>query len=69
MSGEKARACFNAAGEPVPLPKEWPGLPVVPILAVKSVYIQKAMAGLVLEVTSLMVGEPTAQGIERGGFI
>ena len=69
VSGEKACACFNAAGEPVPLPKEWPGLPVVPILAVKPVYIQKAMAGLVLEVTSLMIGEPTSQGIERGGFL
>ena len=69
VSGEKACACFNAAGEPLPMPKEWPRLPAVPIIAVKSVYIQKAMAGLVLEVTSLMVGEPTTQGLESGGFL
>ena len=69
VAGDKACACFNAAGEPAPLPEEWRGLPVVPILAIKSVYLQKAMAGIVLEVTSLMIGEPTQQGVERGGFL
>ena len=65
VSGEKACACYNAAREPMPLPKEWPRLPAVPIIAVRSVYINKARAGLALEVTSLMVGE----GVERGEVI
>ena len=34
---------------------------VLPIIAVKSVYIQRSMAGLVLEVVSLMVGERERQ--------
>jgi hypothetical protein len=57
VSGDKICQCFNAAGEPVPLPTDWVGLAVLPIIAVKSVYLQKGMAGLVLEVVSLMVGE------------
>ena len=39
------------------------------MLAVKSVYIQKSMAGLVLEVVSLMIGERTSEGADRGGFV
>ena len=69
VSGDKACRCYNAAGEPVPLPTEWTGLPVLPMLAVKSVYIQKSMAGLVLEVVSLMIGERTSEGADRGGFV
>ena len=57
VSGDKTCPCFNAAGEPVPLPTDWVGLPVLPIVAVKSVCVQKGMAGLVLEVVSLMVGQ------------
>jgi hypothetical protein len=57
VSGDKACPCFNAAGEPVALPTDWVDLAVLPIIAVKSVYLQKGMAGLVLEVVSLMVGE------------
>ena len=57
VSGDKACPCFNAAGEPVPLPTDWVGLPALPIIAVKSVYLQTGMAGLVLEVVSLMVGQ------------
>ena len=61
VTGEKACACFSAAREPVPSPEQWVGLSVVPILVVKFVYIQKSMAGLVLEVNSLMLGEPKEQ--------
>ena len=57
VSGDKICPRFNAAGEPVPLPTDWVGLAVLPTIAVKSVYLQKGMAGLVLEVVSLMVGE------------
>ena len=57
VSGDKICPCFNAAGEPVPLPTDWVGLAVLPMIAVKSVYLQKGMAGLVLEVVSLMVGQ------------
>ena len=66
VTGDRACACFNAAGEPVAMPEQWVGLSVVPILVVKSVYLQKSMAGLVLKVTSMMIGEPTSPGVERG---
>jgi hypothetical protein len=64
VSGDKICPCFNAAGEPVPLPTDWVGLAVLPIIAVKSVYLQKGMAGLVLEVVSLMVGQERHQSVD-----
>ena len=39
------------------MPTAWAGLSVIPIVHVKGVYVQKGMAGLVMEVTSLMVGD------------
>ena len=68
--GDKACKCFNESREPVQLPEDWAGLPVVPIIAVKSVYIQKSMAGLVLEVVSLLIGTKTAtESFDVGFFL
>ena len=53
----------------MPLPTEWAGLAVVPMVHVKGVYIQKMMAGLVMEVTSLMVGDVTSKENAVAGFI
>ena len=57
ISGQKACPCYNSDGEPVPMPSAWAGLSVIPIVHVKGVYIQKGMAGLVMEVVSLLVGD------------
>ena len=57
ISGPKACPTFNSDGEPVPMPSEWTGLAVIPIVQIKGAYVQKGMAGLVMEVVSLMVGD------------
>ena len=69
VSGDRACPCVDADGNSVPLPTEWAGLAVVPVVHVKGVYIQKMMAGLVMEVTSLMIGDVTSKENALVGFI
>ena len=69
MSGDRACPCVDADGNAVSLPTEWAGLAVVPVVHVKGVYIQKMMAGLVIEVTSLMIGDVTSKEAPVVGFI
>ena len=57
ISGAKTCPTFNSDGEPVPMPSEWTGLAVIPIVQIKGAYVQKGMAGLVMEVVSLLVGD------------
>ena len=44
-------------GIPIKWPESRARLPVIPIVEVRGVYIQKTGSGLILEVTHLMVGE------------
>ena len=69
VSGDRACPCVDADGNSVALPIEWAGLAVVPVVHLQGVYIQKMMAGLVMEVTSLMVGDVTSKGNPVAGFI
>ena len=69
VSGDRACPCVDADGNSVPLPTEWAGLAVVPVVHVKGVYIQKTLAGLVMEVSSLMVGDVVAKENAVVGFI
>ena len=69
VSGDRACPCVDADGNSVPLPTEWAGLAVVPEVHVKGVCIQKMMAGLVVEVTSLMIGDVTSKEAPVVGFI
>jgi hypothetical protein len=69
VSGDRACPCVDAEGNPVPLPTDWAGLAVVPVVHVKGVYIQKTLAGLVMEVSSLMVGDVVAKENAVVGFI
>ena len=48
------------------LPQNWRGLPVIPIIEVRGIYSQKTGAGLILEVTHIMVGE---EPIEQCDFL
>ena len=57
MSGPNACSVVDRDGKPVKWPENWPRLPVIPIVEVRGVYIQKTGSGLILDVTCLMVGE------------
>ena len=69
VSGDRVCPCVDADGNSVALPTEWAGLAVVPVVHVNGVYIQKMTAGLVLEVTSLMIGDVTSKEAPVVGFI
>ena len=57
ISGEDACPCFNSKGEKMPMPTEWTGLSVIPIIEFRAVYLQKTLGGLVSEVVGLLVGD------------
>ena len=69
VSGDRACPCVDVDGNSVPLPTEWAGLAVVPVAHVKGEYIQKMMAGLVMEETSLLIGDVTSKEAPAVGFI
>ena len=57
VSGPNACSVVDMDGIPITWPESWARLPVIPIVDVRGVYIQKTGSGLILEVTHLMVGE------------
>ena len=57
VSGDRVCPCVDVDGNSMPLPTVWAGLAMVPVVSIKCVYIQKAMAGLLIEVSSLMIGD------------
>ena len=57
ITGAKTCPTLSSDGESIPMPSEWAGLAVIPIVHVKGVYVQKGMAGVGMEVVSLTVGE------------
>ena len=57
ITGERACPCVDVDGNSVALPTDWSGLVVLPMLYVRAAYVQKSIAGLILEVTSLIIGE------------
>ena len=57
VSGDRVCPCVDVDGNSVPLPTAWAGLSVIPVVSIKGAYIQKAMAGLLIEVSSLMLGD------------
>ena len=55
-SGKRMCRFVDEQGQPIEPPTEWRGLPVLPILAIRGLFIQKTMVGLMLDVAALMVG-------------
>jgi len=53
----------------VSLPTVWAGLAVIPVVSIKGAYIQKAMAGLLIEVSSLMVGDTVPKDNDVVAFL
>ena len=64
VSGPHACQAYDTAGKLRDFPTDWAGLPVIPIVEVRGVYSHSTGAGLILEVTSLMVGERPARSVE-----
>ena len=69
VAGDKACPCVNMAGDGIPLPSDWVGLSVIPILSIRAAYVQRNLAGLVIEVTSLLVGEAKRTAIRNVTFV
>ena len=57
ISGAKVCPTFDSDGKHIDMPTDWSGLAVLPVVHVKGAYVKKGMAGLVMDVVSLMVGE------------
>ena len=59
ISGPHACVVVDPDGNLAAWPEEWAKLPVLPIVEVRGVYSQKTGSGLILDVTNIMIGEPT----------
>jgi hypothetical protein len=57
VKGEGAVRCYNSKKEPVPIPERWRGLAIVPILECKAIFVQRAAAGLVLDLVAAIIGD------------
>ena len=64
MSGSRRCRFVDENDQPIDPPTAWRGRPVLPIVAVRGLYIQKTMVGLMLDVVALMVGSGAAQEAE-----
>ena len=53
VKGDKACKCYDMEGEYTSLPQQWRGLEVSAIIRFGGVYVQKANAGMLFEVTAL----------------
>ena len=57
ISGDKAAKFVDSDGNTTNPPTQWHNLAVIPILAVRGVYVQKTGAGLMMDVIAVMVGD------------
>ena len=62
LSGPGACSIVDQEGQPAEVPDDWQGRCVIPLIEVRGVYMQKASAGVILEVTGLMLGPARQQG-------
>jgi hypothetical protein len=69
VSGDRVCPCVDVDGSSVPLPTAWAGLSVIPVVSIKGAYIQKAMAGLLIEVSSLMIGDTVPKDNDVVAFL
>ena len=61
MSGSRRCRFVDENDQPIDPPTEWRGRPVLPLVAVRGLYLQKTMVGLMLDTAALMVGAGAAQ--------
>ena len=69
VSGPNACSIVDFDGKPTEWPDLWARLPVIPIVEVRGIYVQKTGSGLILDVTHLMVGEPAADPLRECDFL
>jgi hypothetical protein len=65
LSGPGACSFLGEDGDTVPEPDNWAGLPVIPIVEFRGCYLQKGAAGMLLEVTSLLIGQKREQAGQK----
>jgi hypothetical protein len=69
IRGDKMAKFVDSDGNPVDPPTQWHNLAVIPVLTVRGVYFQKTSAGLMMEVSAVMVGDVQAKSEEGVRFI
>jgi hypothetical protein len=69
IRGDKMAKFVDSDGNPVDPPTQWHNLAVIPVLTVRGVYFQKTSAGLMMEVSAVMVGDVQAKREEGVRFI
>ena len=56
VTGSHPCEIVNTDGKPIPWPKQWAFLRVIPVLEFRGIYSQKTGSGLILDVSHIMVG-------------
>jgi hypothetical protein len=69
VAGPSPCSFIDEEGNAVPEPTDWAGLPVVPIVEFRGCYLQKGAAGMLLEVTSLLIGQKREQAGQKVEFL
>jgi hypothetical protein len=69
LAGPGACSFYDGESQRVPEPEDWSSLACVPIVQVRGCYVQKGGAGLMLEVTALMVGGRREHAREEVAFL
>jgi hypothetical protein len=57
LRGEGCVRCFSRTREEMALPQSLRGYSIVPVVEVRSAYVQRSSAGLVLEMTACILGD------------
>jgi hypothetical protein len=57
LRGEGCVRCFGRTREEMTLPQSLRGFTIVPVVEVRSAYVQRSSAGLVLEMTACILGD------------
>jgi hypothetical protein len=69
ISGSKVARFVDASGNPIDPPTNWNQLAILPLLTVRGAYVQRATAGLMLEVVVCKVGSVQERQVEELKFV
>jgi hypothetical protein len=69
IAGSKVARFVDTSGNPIDPPTNWSQLAVLPLIAVKGVYVQRATSGLMLDIAVCQVGGVQERKVEELKFI
>jgi hypothetical protein len=69
IAGDRLVRYVDTEGNVIDPPTQWQGLSVLPLIAIRGAYIQKASAGLMMDVVAVMVGTVQERQQEELAFI